>query len=195
MFAYCRNNPVNMQDDSGYWPKWSNILSGSANIAAGVFTIGFAATLCTNPLGWAVGLAIGAHGLQSTIAGVGNLLDRDWNVEKKGMCKLLGNKYGSLAYDVLDLGISAVGLGATCKGISKGSSIVTECYLETNLKFGMKVAMPKYAKTSKIVTQSADITLGARSIKNDIVSIQNSSTATSSSVGYGGGVRAYAMIN
>ena len=22
MFAYCHNNPVNMSDDSGYWPKW-----------------------------------------------------------------------------------------------------------------------------------------------------------------------------
>ena len=22
MFAYCNNNPVNMSDETGHWPKW-----------------------------------------------------------------------------------------------------------------------------------------------------------------------------
>ena len=33
MFAYCMNNPVNMGDSTGTWPKW---LSGALNIVSGV---------------------------------------------------------------------------------------------------------------------------------------------------------------
>ena len=35
MFAYCMNNPVNMADPSGNWPKW---LSGALNVVSGAKT-------------------------------------------------------------------------------------------------------------------------------------------------------------
>ena len=40
LFTYCFNNPVNMNDPTGRWPKWlsgaSNIIGGVAQMAAGV---------------------------------------------------------------------------------------------------------------------------------------------------------------
>ena len=40
MFAYCLNNPVNMTDDTGHWPKWLtgalNVVSGTLQMAAGI---------------------------------------------------------------------------------------------------------------------------------------------------------------
>ena len=39
MFAYCMNNPVNMSDPSGNWPKWSNLLKGSAWVVVGITAV------------------------------------------------------------------------------------------------------------------------------------------------------------
>jgi RHS repeat-associated protein len=45
LFAYCFNNPVNMTDDTGHWPKWATklaigvgaIVVGVAVVAAGIY--------------------------------------------------------------------------------------------------------------------------------------------------------------
>ena len=39
MFAYCMNNPVNMDDPTGNWPSWSNLLKGSAWLAVGITAV------------------------------------------------------------------------------------------------------------------------------------------------------------
>ena len=46
LYAYCWNNPVNMDDQDGYWPKWATNL---AKVAVGVVAIGIgvAATVAT----------------------------------------------------------------------------------------------------------------------------------------------------
>ena len=46
LFAYCANNPVNMSDDSGYWPSWATkLVIGTAIIAtAAILTVATAGT-------------------------------------------------------------------------------------------------------------------------------------------------------
>ena len=46
LFAYCFNSPVNMQDDTGYWPKWATNLAKVA-VGAIAIAIGVAATVAT----------------------------------------------------------------------------------------------------------------------------------------------------
>ena len=36
LFAYCNNNPVNMSDETGHWPKWSTILKAAAIVVVAV---------------------------------------------------------------------------------------------------------------------------------------------------------------
>ena len=46
LFAYCFNNPVNMTDDTGYWPKWATNLV-KIGIGALAIGVGIAATVAT----------------------------------------------------------------------------------------------------------------------------------------------------
>ena len=39
MFSYCFNNPVNMRDDTGAWPSWSQIFTGIAVVAVAVAAV------------------------------------------------------------------------------------------------------------------------------------------------------------
>lgn len=47
-FAYCFNNPVNLEDSSGNWPKLSNLLKGASWLAIGVTAVcvGLSALTC-----------------------------------------------------------------------------------------------------------------------------------------------------
>ena len=64
LFAYCQNNPVNMSDHDGNWPKWATKLVAAAAIVA-VVTVVAAVTVATAGAGTvaavvAVGAAKGA---------------------------------------------------------------------------------------------------------------------------------------
>ena len=63
MFSYCKNNPVNMYDPIGCWPKW---LSCVCSVLAGVGEIfaGSALVLGGGPLGWVAGTLLIVHGLK-----------------------------------------------------------------------------------------------------------------------------------
>ena len=74
MFAYCMNNPVNMSDPTGNWPKWATIALGAvaavAAVAVTVATLGAAApaAACTLTL---MGMSMGAsYAVASTAATV-----------------------------------------------------------------------------------------------------------------------------
>ncbi len=65
LFAYCFNNPINMTDDTGLWPKWATkVLIGTAVIATAailtVATAGTGTTLACFALGALKGSLIGA---------------------------------------------------------------------------------------------------------------------------------------
>ena len=61
MFAYCMNNPVNMEDLSGNWPKWATKLA----IGVGAVVIGATLVAATAATGGAVAAFVGA-----TVAGL-----------------------------------------------------------------------------------------------------------------------------
>ena len=58
MFVYCLNNPVNMDDSNGEWPKWVN---GIMNIVGGTLQAA---------LGAAIGAAAGWTGVGAVAASV-----------------------------------------------------------------------------------------------------------------------------
>ena len=39
LFSYCFNNPVNMSDESGHWPRWGNILKAAVYAVAAVAVV------------------------------------------------------------------------------------------------------------------------------------------------------------
>ena len=60
MFAYCMNNPVNMSDPSGNWPKWATKLVAAVAVVAVVAVIA-AVTVATAGAGTAIAaVAVGA---------------------------------------------------------------------------------------------------------------------------------------
>ena len=74
LFAYCFNNPVNMSDPTGNWPRWATIALGAvaavAAVAVTVVTLGAAAPAAACTL-TAVGMSIGAsYAVASTAATV-----------------------------------------------------------------------------------------------------------------------------
>lgn len=75
LFAYCFNNPVNMIDDTGYWPKWATkiaigvgaVLIGAAVVAAtaatggvAAFSVAVVAGVKAAAISGAIGAAVGA---------------------------------------------------------------------------------------------------------------------------------------
>ena len=75
MFAYCFNNPVNMDDSSGNWPRWATIALGAvaavAAVAVTVATLGAAApaAVCTlTSVAMSVGVSYGVASAAATVA-------------------------------------------------------------------------------------------------------------------------------
>ncbi|NLN81543.1 MAG: RHS repeat-associated core domain-containing protein [Clostridiales bacterium] len=48
LYNYCMNNPVNMDDPTGQWPKW---LSGALNVVSGALQVAAGAALGAT-VGW-----------------------------------------------------------------------------------------------------------------------------------------------
>ena len=76
MFAYCMNNPVNMDDAVGGWPKW---LTGALNIAGGIAQMAAGAALGAT-LGWTGFGAVVAgflvvNGAAQTSQGIGQVVN------------------------------------------------------------------------------------------------------------------------
>jgi len=61
LFAYCMNNPVNMSDPSGNWPKWATKLVAAVAVVAAVTvaTAGAGTAIAAVAVGAAKGAAIG----------------------------------------------------------------------------------------------------------------------------------------
>ena len=116
LFAYCHNNPANMVDPEGNWPKWLtgalNVVSGTLQMAAGV-ALGVA-------VGWTgVGAAVGAflvvNGAATVAQGVGQIVNsitksntmREDNIIRTGVKEVgqaiggdTGAKVAGSTYDV-----------------------------------------------------------------------------------------------
>ena len=68
LFAYCFNNPINMTDDTGHWPKWATNLV-KVGIGALAIGIGVAATVVTG--GAAAPVLVASLKIAVTSAAVG----------------------------------------------------------------------------------------------------------------------------
>ena len=57
-YSYCYNNPINLTDPTGHWPKWKNIWQTVVSVITGVVSI-----LCPvlAPVMWVVNMAISAY--------------------------------------------------------------------------------------------------------------------------------------
>ena len=76
MFAYCFNNPVNMNDSSGNWPKW---LSGALNVVGGALQVAAGAALGAT-VGWTGFGAVAAgflivNGSATATQGIGQIVN------------------------------------------------------------------------------------------------------------------------
>ena len=57
LYSYCFNNPVNMEDDGGYWPKWVKKAVAVAVVAVAVVAA-TAVTIATYGAGSVAGVAM-----------------------------------------------------------------------------------------------------------------------------------------
>lgn len=116
LFTYCFNNPVNMNDPTGRWPKWlsgaSNIIGGVAQMAAGVALGTFASWTGIGAV--AAGVLI-VNGAATVTKGIGQVVNdvtksnvlREDNIVKTAVKDIgygIGGETGSqvagVAYDV-----------------------------------------------------------------------------------------------
>ena len=59
LFAYCNNNPVNMSDEAGHWPKWSTIIKAATIVVVAVAVVAtVAVTVSTFGAGSVAGVAV-----------------------------------------------------------------------------------------------------------------------------------------
>ena len=116
LFAYCFNNPVNMEDPTGNWPKW---LSGALNVAGGALQAVAGAALGAT-VGWTGFGAVAAgflivNGTATATQGVGQIVNhvansnvmREDNIVRTGVQEVgraiggdTGAKITGGAYDV-----------------------------------------------------------------------------------------------
>ena len=116
LFAYCFNNPVNMDDPSGNWPKW---LSGALNVVGGALQVAAGAALGAT-VGWTGFGAVAAgflvvNGTATAAQGVGQIVNhvtnsnvmREDNIVRTGVQEVgraiggdTGAKIAGGAYDV-----------------------------------------------------------------------------------------------
>ena len=116
LFAYCFNNPVNMDDPSGNWPKW---LSGALNVVGGTLQIAAGAALGAT-VGWTGFGAVAAgflilNGTATATQGTGQIVNyvtnssvmREDNIIREGVQEVgraiggeIGAKISGGAYDV-----------------------------------------------------------------------------------------------
>lgn len=120
LFAYCFNNPVNMGDSSGNWPKW---MEKAAKVAAVVAVVVTAVIVCAAVSAGTGGLGVAAAGVAfGTMCGglVGGLAN-----EKKGKSFINGWLGGAANGLTQSVGTVALGAAGTIIGGGIGSGAGT----------------------------------------------------------------------
>ena len=136
LFAYCQNDPVNMSDPTGHWPKW---LSGVLNVVSGVTQMAAGAALGAFA-GWtgigavAAGLLV-VNGATTTMQGVGQIINaatkssimREDNIAKtatEDIGRLIGGNTGArIAGGAYDAAVTVAGLYAGRVGLQQAGKI------------------------------------------------------------------------
>ena len=136
LFAYCFNNPVNMNDSSGSWPKWLEKVAKVVAVAAVVVTAAIVVAVATAGTG---GLGLAAAGVAFGTA-CGGLVGGVAN-ERKGKSFINGWAGGAVNGFTQSLGTVTLGPAGTIIGGSVGSgtgTFITESLNNTGLPNGQK---------------------------------------------------------
>ena len=130
VFAYCHNNPVNMDDPSGHWPKWNKLFTATNLILTGVIVLSVAATILTcgtaAPLAAAIiGWSVAAVGAACITYGVADAIESctGSNYIKDGVYG--GNEN---AYNTTETGLQVVA-AATTIGAGIADTAVGVCFV------------------------------------------------------------------
>ena len=135
LFEYCFNNPVNMSDPGGNWPKW---VSGLLDIASGVTQILAGVAMATAAAATGVGVAVGIgmilNGAATIISGgsqiynyakgTNSVHEENWiRTGVKALGKVIGGEKGQKTaekiYDAADLAATVCSIGGGIKAINQ----------------------------------------------------------------------------
>ena len=121
LFAYCFNNPVNMADSTGQWPKW---LTGALNVVSGALQMAAGAALGAT-VGWTGIGAVAAsflivNGAATASQGVGQIVNdvtksnvmREDNIVRTGV-KSIGKAIGGETGEKVSTGLYDAAVVAT----------------------------------------------------------------------------------
>lgn len=159
LFAYCFNNPINMSDPAGNWPKWVtgvlNVVSGVVQMAAGV-ALGVA-------VGWTgAGVAVAGflmvNGAATASKGVGQIVNdatgkkvlREDNIVRTGVKEagqIIGGSTGEkIAGGAYDLAVIAANVyaGATIINTNMPKILDSKLFTQNNgygIKLGKHIEM------------------------------------------------------
>ncbi|OQA48534.1 MAG: tRNA(Glu)-specific nuclease WapA precursor [Firmicutes bacterium ADurb.Bin300] len=153
LFAYCHNNPVNMSDPDGNWPKW---LTGALNVVSGALQMAAGAALGAT-VGWTGVGAVAAgflivNGAATATQGVGQIVNdvtksnvmREDNIVRTGVKsvgKEIGGKTGEkVAGFAYDTAVVAANLYAGKVGLEKSMpKIIESKVFSANNGYGFKL--------------------------------------------------------
>ena len=153
LFTYGFNNPVNMSDENGNWPKW---LSGALNVVSGVSQMAAGAALGAIASWTGVGAVVAGflilNGSATTAQGVGQIINhvtksnamREDNIVRTSVQKVgralggdTGAKVAGCAYDVA---VVAANLYAGKVNLEKSMpKIINSKLFEINNGYGIKI--------------------------------------------------------
>ena len=152
LFAYCFNNPVNMSDPSGNWPKWATKLVAAVAVVAVVAAVA-AVTVATAGAGTAIAaVAVGAAKGAAIGMGVGLV---SGGAIGYATTKTLQGTLNGMADGALSGSISGTITGGV-NGYSNYSSAAN--FLKSN-GANPKEVLSAYKGTPKIKTLKADTTV------------------------------------
>ena len=129
------NNPVNMEDPSGNWPKW---IGAALEAVAGAFMVLAGVSSVLSGAGIIVGIALIAYGLNHAFSGGMDIYNSSTgndekvgknNLIKNQMEKAYGEDTGEIIYEVCDLAVAITTFKLqTPTNIAKMSSVTLENY-------------------------------------------------------------------
>ena len=164
MFAYCFNNPINLSDPTGNWPKWVtgtlNAVSGITQVISGV---ALASSAGWTGIGAVAGGALIINGIAATVSGVTQVINsvtnknhHEENYIRTGAKKIgktfggeRGEKIGAATYDVFNV-------AATIYSIA-GGSVTTLTKTVNILSKNVKISSQTFTmlKSSKFMNEYA----------------------------------------
>ncbi len=166
-FAYCFNNPVNMSDETGNWPKW---VTGTLNIIGGVAQ--FAA-------GAALGATVGWTGVGAVAAGL--LLVNGTATATQGVAQIVNHVTKSNTLPEVNIARTAVEESGRVIGGDTGAKVAGTVYDATVFAASVYAGVATKTPTACFVAGTSILTsLGVKAIEEirsgDFVWAKNTQT-------------------